>query len=100
MLLDWFNAKDAVVFAQEIAAEIDAVLSKSSRAGKSARGKNEVNRFDNLIMRVRNFARKQPLNIYKKAKFLNTIKWQLKDSGRDDELIDELLKLLTAALNT
>ncbi len=97
MLFDWFNAKDVVIFAQQIACEMDGLLSLDRRAGKL--GKRSIKRFDELIGRVQRFSRGQPLNIYKKAKFLNTVKWQLKDLGHDNEMIDELMKLLAAALS-
>lgn len=97
MLFDWFNAKDVVAFAQQIATEMDVLLAQGGRAGKP--GKRDIKRFDTLVGRVQKFSRERPLNIYKKAKFLNTVKWQLKDAGHDNETIDELMKLLAAALS-
>lgn len=99
MLFNWFNAKDVVIFAQEVAGELVVLLADDSRTGKSRQGKRDIKRFDQLFLRVRKFAQQQPLNIYKKAKFLNTVKWQLKDSEHDSELIDEVIKLLAAAIN-
>jgi hypothetical protein len=49
---------------------------------------------------VRAFGLQTPLNIYKKAKFLNVIKWQLRGSGYDEPFINEVIVLFTAALNT
>jgi hypothetical protein len=99
MLFNWFNAKDVVIFAQEVAGELVVLLADGSHTGKSELRKKDIKHFDQLILRVRNFAQQQPLNIYKKAKFLNTVKWQLKDSDHDSELIDELIKLLAAAIS-
>lgn len=97
MVFDWFNAKDVVIFAQEIATEMDGLLAQGARTGKP--GKRDIKRFDVLVGRVQKFSKERPLNIYKKAKFLNTVKWQLKDAGHDNETIDELMKLLAAALS-
>lgn len=39
-------------------------------------------------------------NVYKKAKFLNTVKWKLRDAGHEEKLIDEMVSLLAASLSS
>ncbi len=41
-----------------------------------------------------------PSMFNKKAKFLNTVKWKLHDSGHDEQFISDVVVILTASLNT
>jgi hypothetical protein len=50
------------------------------------------------VLRTRTFAQQHNLNVYKKAKLLNTIKWELRDSGHEETLINEIPALLTPLL--
>lgn len=102
MVLDWFNTYEVVSFAEEIAEDVKKLRPTDGAGGKLVVGKREQKeqkKLDALIVRVHVFAKKHPLNIYKKAKFLNVIKWQLKDAGEDAAYIDEIIGLMTAALN-
>lgn len=102
MLLEWFETKEIVAFAEEIAQELEKLRGVGVTSIKATGDKNDQKdqkKLDALIVRVHAFSKKQQLNVYKKAKFLNTIKWQLKDSGEDAVFIDEIVRLLTATLN-
>ena len=94
MILDWFNAEEAVTFGQELAQDIDRLFPL-----KSASAKKDLKKLDSLLTRTRTFAQQHKLNIYKKAKLLNTVKWELRDAGNDDALIDEIIKVLAPLLN-
>lgn len=99
MLFDWFDAREAISFADEVAKEIDRLLMAPAPGGRSRSVKKGSKQFDALFARVREFSKKRNLNIFKKARFLNTIKWKLQDSGQDDTLVKEIVALLTIALN-
>lgn len=98
MVIHWLDVRDVVKFAEEVAVDADKLL-KLVPQGKSHASKKDQNKFDALIVRIHTYAKKNPLNIYKKAKFLNTIKWKLRDAGHQEKLIDEMIALLTSALN-
>jgi hypothetical protein len=98
MILDWFNAGEAVLFAQEIVREINRLFPPADQKGKAIPVKEFRKKFDSLIVRTRAFALKHELNVYKKAKLLNTIKWEMKEAGHEDIVIDELISFITPLL--
>lgn len=99
MILDWFKAGEAVLFAQEVVMEINRLFPPTDQKGKAIPKKVFEKKFENLVVRTRAFAQKHKLNVYKKAKFLNTIKWELREAGHQDDLIDDVIALITPLLN-
>jgi serine kinase of HPr protein (carbohydrate metabolism regulator) len=99
MVLDWFDAKAIVAFPGEIAQELGELRGAGSWSTKVAcdnKGQVDQKKLVALIVRVQAFAKKQAFNRCKKAKFLNTVKWRLKDSGEDAAFIGEIVRLRTA----
>jgi hypothetical protein len=99
MIRDWFDAKEAVEFARAIARDINRLFPPAPRAGKPSSAKKDQKKLDGLVLRTRKFAQQHKLNIYKKARLLNTIKWELKDAGHADAMIDEIIALLTPVVS-
>jgi hypothetical protein len=98
MILDWFNAGEAVLFAHEIVREVNRLFPPAEQKGKAIPVKTYQRKFDSLIVRVRTFSSKHKLNIYKKAKLLNTIKWEMKDAGHEEVVISEFISFLAPLL--
>ena len=98
MIREWFDTREAVAFAREIARDIDRLFPPAALKRKPTSEKKDQKRFDGLVIRTRTFAQQHKLNIYKKAKLLNTIKWELRDAGHEETLINEILALLTPLL--
>jgi hypothetical protein len=98
MKLEWFNAGEAVLFAQAIVREINRLFPPADRKGKAIPKKEYQRRFDSLIARIRTFSLEHELNIYKKAKLLNTIKWELKDAGHEEAFISEFISFIAPLL--
>lgn len=99
MVLDWFDTKAIVALPEEIAQEIEKLRGAGASSTKAAgdnKGQMDQKKLDALIVRVQRFAMRQALNIYKKAKWLYTVKWRLKDSVEDVAFIEEILRLRTA----
>jgi hypothetical protein len=99
MILDWFKAGEAVLFAQEVVREINRLFPPTDQKGKAIPKKVFEKKFESLVVRTRAFAQKHKLNVYKKAKFLNTIKWELREAGHQDDLIDDVIALITPLLS-
>lgn len=99
MILDWFNADDAVLFAQEMVRDINRLFPPKDQKGKAIPAKEYKKKFDSFLVRTRAFSQKNKLNIYKKAKLLNTIKWEMRDAGHEDIVINELISLVAPLLN-
>lgn len=99
MVIDWFDVTGVVAFAEEVVLEVNRLLPLVQQQDKLHAGKKEQKKFDALMARVSTYARSNPLNVYKKAKFLNTVKWKLRDAGHEEKLIDEMVSLLAASLS-
>lgn len=100
MIFDWFNAEEAISFAKEIVLEVNRLFPPSDQKGKAIPKKIYQKKFDGLITRVRTFSSKRKLNIYKKATLLNTIKWEMKDAGHEEVVINEFISFITPLLNS
>jgi hypothetical protein len=98
MIREWFDTREAVAFARGIARDIDRLFPPAALKRKPTSEKKDQKKFDGLVLRTRTFAQQHRLNIYKKAKLLNTIKWELRDAGHEESLINEILALLTPLL--
>ena len=99
MILDWFNAGEAVLFAKEIVRDINRLFPPAEQKGKAIPAKAYRKKFDSLIARIQTFSTKHKLNIYKKAKLLNAIKWEMKDAGHEEIIIDEFISFITPLIN-
>lgn len=100
MVIDWFNARDVVALAEEITREIERLFPLDQKRSASRHPAKEQKKFENLLAKVHSQAMKLPLNIYKKARFLNTVKWKLRDAGYDPKFISDVVALLVPSLNT
>lgn len=98
MIRDWFDAKEAVGFARGLAKDIDRLFPIAHEQRNPASAKKDRKKLDGLVLRTRTFAQQHKLNVYKKAKLLNTIKWELRDAGHEQALINEIVALLTPLL--
>jgi len=81
MVLSWLNTKEVDEFADAVVAELlelfpPAGVDLSTR--KSA--ERAMKKVDRLMLRVSEFARSRRLNLYKKARFGNRVKWALKEA--------------------
>jgi len=99
MILDWFNAGEAVLFAQEMVREVNRLFPPTDQKGKAIPAKIFQKKFEGMIVRTRTFASNHKLNIYKKAKLLNTIKWEMKEAGHEEVIINEFISFIIPLLN-
>jgi len=101
MIGRWFDSDEAVDFGRAIAKDINRLFPPEASPNASHRTispKKEQKKLDGLALRIREFAKGHKLNVYKKAKLLNTVKWELRDAGHADKLIDEIIAFLTPLL--
>ncbi|MBI3370501.1 MAG: hypothetical protein HY017_01920 [Betaproteobacteria bacterium] len=93
-MFNWFNATDAVAQGKEIALSVSGLLGASEAGGiRRAEGKIRE-KFERLIERSTAAVRGRRFNLYQKAKFANTLKWELREAGYPDEFIDEFLTFI------
>jgi len=98
MILDWFNAGEAVLFAQATVHELNRLFPPTDQKGKAIPAKVYQQKFDSLVVGIRSFSKKNKLNIYKKAKLLNTIKWEMRDAGHEEVIINEFISFIAPLL--
>jgi len=100
MIRDWFDTTAVVAFGQEIAGDLNRVHPPTDSAKKEdATTRKDRKRLDRIVVRTQTFAQQHKLNVYKKAKLLNTVKWALREAGQADAFIDEVVVTLTPLLN-
>src|SRR5271167_3500991 len=85
-MLDWFNSREA--------AEIGTALADEFAARASASGSIEQ-----LLQRADREVRALQLNFFKKAKFANSFKWRLIESGVARKIADEVTQSLVLHLS-
>jgi hypothetical protein len=91
MFLDWFNTKEVDEFADAIVADLVRRLPPSGADSKAKKAGERLRKtHDAIFARVEKFARSRSLNLYKKARLGNRIKWALKDAGYPAEFADSL----------
>lgn len=86
-----------MAFAREIARDIDRLFPRDG-SQKAISPKKEQKKLDGVARRTRAFAHGHRLNVYKKAKLLNTVKWELREAGHEEKLVDEIVSFLTPLL--
>ena len=97
----WFNVKEVDEFADSIIADlVKRIPPARIEAQVDATGKKAAEKLrkahDAIFKRIEVFARTHGLNIYKKARLGNRIKWALKEAGYPSGFVDTLtVELLT-----
>ena len=98
-MLGWFNTKDVDAFADSMVAELRARFPPS---GLEVQTKKDVQRVlkgvDRLLARVEEFARRERLNVYKKARFGNRIQWALREAQYPAEFAEAMTQELVTHL--
>lgn len=81
-MFSWFDSRKVDEFADWLSAEI---IKRYPPGGLDTDTKKATQRFrkvhDSLILRVEAFARENTLNMYKKARLGNRVKWAMRDAG-------------------
>jgi hypothetical protein len=88
------GSKDTENFATELVREFSKRCPPEALAQGAQRTATFARAVDDLWIRVAEFQRAKRLGVYGKAKFGTAFKFQLKDLGYDEELVDELLRTL------
>jgi hypothetical protein len=91
MFLNWFDTSEVDAFATSLANEF-IQRSPPQQAAPAARGAQSRMReaASAMLVRVGNFASGRQLNIFKRARLANSLKWRLHEAGYDKNLVDDL----------
>lgn len=94
-MLSWFNVREVDEFADSIIADLVQRMPPAKLQVKvDATGKKDAQKLrkahDAIFKRIEVFAGTHALNVYKKARLGNRIKWALADAGYPSGFVDTL----------
>jgi len=89
MVLAWFDTAEVDRFAASLVQEVMRRLPPTHV--ESQKMLERISRLAEVLSdQVRAFAQSRSLNVYKRARLGNRVKWQLKDAGYPDPFVDAL----------
>jgi hypothetical protein len=102
MLFSWLDTREVDEFADSVVADL---LQRFPPSGIDLSTRKSIERVtknvDKIMLRVGDFASRRRLNLYKKARFGNRIKWALKEAQYPPQFVEvmthELVTQLTLA---
>jgi hypothetical protein len=96
MPIGWFRTKEVEQFADSLVAElVERFPPSGGVTGRKAFDKLRRT-FGATFARIDEFARTQPLNLYKKAHFANHVRWALKEAGYPPDFVKTMTQELVA----
>jgi hypothetical protein len=98
MLLQWFDAKAAVEFGQHMANEVARIVPVDASRGQGKKPAKQLDKFRRAILHASDLGAKAPLNVYKKARCANALRWSLIDKGYPKAFVEEVVRLVITRL--
>ena len=100
--MGWFDTKEVDGFAERLVAEVMQRMPVSSIGTTAKKSRERISRMTDVLSdQVRAFALSHRLNVYKRARLGNRVKWALKDAGYPETFVDaftyEVVTLLAVA---
>lgn len=94
-LWKWFDVKEVDAFADSIVAELREGYPPSGVELPATKAIDRLRKsFGRMFVRIDAFAGSNPLNLYKKARLGNRVKWALKDAGYAEEFVEAFTREL------
>lgn len=102
MLLNWFKSDDVDEFADSIVADLQRRFPPSGLDAGAKKAPERMQKTHQAIFaRIEAFARSADLNLYRKARLGNRVKWALTEAGYTKPFVDafthELVTVVTLA---
>jgi len=100
MIFEWFKSKDIDDFADALVAEVRQRFPPTGVELPAKKGAERLAKIHQaLFARVTAFARGNRLNLYRKARLGNRVKWGLIDGGYPDQFVDAFVhELITTVV--
>lgn len=94
MLIDWFDAQEAILVGIKLADDLSKELTKENNkhSKKEIAGKAKV--IQKVFSQFDQFKEKTKLNFYKKSKLINEFRWRLVEIGHEKEFVEIMTKEL------
>lgn len=98
-MFSWFDDKAATAFGIALADFFaERVPTTSVGRGEKKALIKFASVLDRMHLRVTEFRKQAPLNLYKRAKLMNAFQWRLRELGYDQALVGEIAKSLVRSL--
>jgi hypothetical protein len=98
MVFNWFNTKVAVDVGGSLADQFLAAVAKSNTKRNPNKTPDHAKVIEAFLVQVDREVRPLRLGVFRRAKLANTFKWRLLDKGVDQNLVDELTRMLLLRL--
>lgn len=94
-LWEWFDVKEVDAFADSIVAELRERYPPSGVELPATKAFDRLRKsFARMFARIDTFARSGSLNLYKKARLGNRVRWALKEAGYPEEFVETFTREL------
>lgn len=101
MILKWFDCSASDEFARSLAAEICEVFDPTTQRSANLR-KLQARvplKLEKILARATAFQSGHRLNLYRKARLLNTLKWELKERQYAASFIDDIVDMVAKRIS-
>lgn len=99
MISEWFKSKDVDEFADALVAEVRQRFPPAGVELSAKKGAERLSKIHQaLFARVTAFARGNRLNLYRKARLGNRVKWALLDAGYPNRFVDAFVHELVTTV--
>ncbi len=98
MILKWLDAGPAVEFGEQMAAEVARIVPLDASKAQGKKATNQLDKFQRAILHASDLRAKVPLNVYKKARCANALRWTLIDKGYPKPFVEEVVRLVITRL--
>jgi hypothetical protein len=90
MVMGWFDAREAEAFGITLAKYFRDRVPPGATADSPKAANKHQQAVQGMLQLRDHFGATHKLNLYKKAKLANAFKWDLREAGYDDALINRL----------
>jgi hypothetical protein len=97
-MLQWFNATEAVAFGKHMAQEVARIVPLEASQVKGKKEQKRLDQFRRAITHAGDLGSKTRLNVYKKARCANALRWGLIDKGYPKPFVEEVVRLVITRL--
>jgi hypothetical protein len=98
MVFEWLNAAAAISFGEQMAEDVARIVPLDASRSTRKHASKQMEKFRRAILHASDLRAKVPLNVYKKARCANTLRWALLDKGYPKPFVEEIVRLVITRL--
>ncbi len=97
-MLQWFNAREAIAFGYQMADDVARIVPLDASRAQGKKATKQFEKFRRAILHASDLRAKVPLNVYKKARCANALRWKLIDKGYPKAFVEQVVRLVITGL--